>query len=102
MRIEYEDDEIIVVYKEAGLPVQAGRTSRKDLVSELKNHLALQASAASGDSQDAGRGQARRGEPYLGIIHRLDQNLIWVSFTALTSRLKVFLFSRKHPGLPLN
>ena len=50
MRIEYEDDEIIVVYKEAGLPVQAGRTSRKDLVSELKNYLALQASAASGDS----------------------------------------------------
>ena len=86
MRIEYEDDEIIVVYKEAGLPVQAGRTSRKDLVSELKNYLALQASAASGDSQDAGRGQARRGEPYLGIIHRLDQPVEGLLVFAKTPR----------------
>ena len=86
MRIEYEDDEIIVVYKEAGLPVQAGRTSRKDLVSELKNYLSLQASAASGDSQDAGRGQARRGEPYLGIIHRLDQPVEGLLVFAKTPR----------------
>ena len=32
MRIEYEDDEIIVVYKEAGLAVQSGRTSSRDLI----------------------------------------------------------------------
>ena len=61
MRIEYEDRDIIVIYKEAGLPVQSGKTSQRDLVSLLKNHLA----------QEAGAGMA--GEPYLGIIHRLDQ-----------------------------
>ena len=61
MRIEYEDPEILVIYKEAGLPVQTGRTSQKDVVSLLKNHLAR--SAASGTQT----------EPYLGIIHRLDQ-----------------------------
>lgn len=57
MKILYEDNEILVVYKEAGLALQTGRTSRKDLVSILKNYLAK-------DSE---------GEAYLGIVHRLDQ-----------------------------
>ena len=61
MRIEYEDQEILVIYKEAGLPVQTGRTSQKDVVSLLKNHLAKNAASPL------------PGEPYLGIIHRLDQ-----------------------------
>lgn len=52
MKIQYEDREILVVYKEAGLAVQTARTSRKDLVSMLKNYLS---------------------QPYLGIVHRLDQ-----------------------------
>lgn len=57
MEIIYEDSDVIVVNKEAGLPVQAGRASEKDLISELKNHL-----AKTGEK-----------EPYLGIVHRLDQ-----------------------------
>lgn len=95
MRIEYEDRDIIVVYKEAGLPVQTGRTSGRDLVSMLKNHLAKEtenaASAGGGSGQAskkngaAGRQQQERHgagktlsgngpqEPYLGIVHRLDQ-----------------------------
>lgn len=66
MRIEYEDQDLLVVYKEAGLPVQTARTSRKDLVSLLKNHL-----------MQTGKRETRKGEgtpePYLGIVHRLDQ-----------------------------
>ena len=95
MRIEYEDRDIIVVYKEAGLPVQTGRTSGRDLVSMLKNHLAKEtenaASAGGGSGQASkkngaagrqqqerhGAGKALSGngpqEPYLGIVHRLDQ-----------------------------
>ena len=63
MEILYEDDDIIVVNKEAGLPVQAGTASQKDLISILKNHLCTE------------KGQAATGaeEPYLGIVHRLDQ-----------------------------
>ncbi len=57
MRIKYEDQDILVIYKEAGLPVQTSRTSRKDVVSLLKNHLAREEGP----------------EPYLGIVHRLDQ-----------------------------
>ena len=71
MRIEYEDNEIIVVYKETGLPVQSGRTSGRDLVSVLKNHLA-QESCSAGQAPDP-RQAVRGAEPYLGIVHRLDQ-----------------------------
>ncbi len=60
--ILYEDSQIIVCRKPAGLPVQSARISVPDMVSLLKNHLA--------DTS----GKNRRGrEPYLAVIHRLDQ-----------------------------
>lgn len=54
MRTEiiYEDQDILICHKPAGLAVQSARVGQPDVVSELKNHL-------SG--------------AYLGIIHRLDQ-----------------------------
>ena len=80
MRIEYEDKDIIVVYKEAGLPVQSGRTSARDLVSMLKNHLAQEEQTSRKDSGVRDRDRAsdrqpagKHAEPYLGIVHRLDQ-----------------------------
>lgn len=50
--IVYEDGDILVVRKPAGLAVQTARTGQQDVVSELKNYLS---------------------QPYLGIVHRLDQ-----------------------------
>lgn len=54
MRTEilYEDKDILVVYKPAGLAVQTARAGQPDVASELKNYLA---------------------STYLGIVHRLDQ-----------------------------
>ena len=63
MAILYEDDDIIVVNKESGLPVQAGTASRKDLISILKNHLC----------EEQGQTAPGAEEPSLGIVHRLDQ-----------------------------
>ena len=71
MRIEYEDQEILVIYKEAGLPVQTGRTSQKDVVSLLKNHLAR--SIKTSDAEAKSAASEAHAEPYLGIVHRLDQ-----------------------------
>ena len=51
--IIYEDKDILVCHKPAGLATQTGRVGQKDLVSELKNYLG--------------------GNSYLGLIHRLDQ-----------------------------
>lgn len=56
-KIIYEDKEILVCYKPAGLAVQTARTGQADMVSELKNYL-----ASSGEK-----------ELYLGLVHRLDQ-----------------------------
>lgn len=56
--ILYEDKEILVCRKPAGMPVQAARIGTMDMESALKNYLA----------------QKEPGKmPYLGIIHRLDQ-----------------------------
>lgn len=52
-KIIYEDNDIIVIQKPAGIAVQTAQVGRIDVVSELKNYLGK--------------------NPYLGIIHRLDQ-----------------------------
>lgn len=79
MRTEviFEDKDIIVCHKPAGLAVQSGRLSEPDMVSELKNYLARGGRAVVSTS-GAGAGvrcglPAQRGPVYLGIIHRLDQ-----------------------------
>lgn len=56
--IIFEDADILVCAKPAGLAVQSARVSEPDMVSELKNHLAR---------------QSRNGAVYLGVVHRLDQ-----------------------------
>lgn len=58
MKILLEDDSLIAVYKEAGLPSQTASLAGKDLVSEVKNYLA---------------GIQGIKMPYLALINRLDQ-----------------------------
>ena len=56
--ILYEDKDIIVCHKMAGIAVQSARIGEKDLVSMLNNHLMEQAD--------------QRMEP-VWVVHRLDQ-----------------------------
>lgn len=58
MEILFEDAYVIVCHKEAGLATQSGKTFEKDLVSVLKKHLAT---------------EQKKPNPYLGVVHRLDQ-----------------------------
>ena len=59
--ILYEDEDIMVVFKPAGIATQTARIGQQDMVSELKNYL-------------AGKGLHKgEKEPYLGLVHRLDQ-----------------------------
>lgn len=51
-KILYEDRDILVCHKPAGLAVQTDKTSQMDMASELKNYLK---------------------QSYLGVVHRLDQ-----------------------------
>ena len=56
--ILFEDKDLLVVRKPAGLATQTSRVGQADVVSELKNYI-----GAAGSSSP----------PYLGIVHRLDQ-----------------------------
>ena len=62
MEILYEDKQLMVCYKEAGLPVQSARMGVKDLESILKNYL-----------WEKGQEKGKQREPYLAVVHRLDQ-----------------------------
>lgn len=66
--IVYEDQEILVVHKPAGLATQSAVLGQMDMVSELKNYLAKKMREAV-----ARRSDGKSVEPYLGVVHRLDQ-----------------------------
>lgn len=59
--IIFEDRDIIVAFKPAGIATQTARIGQQDMVSELKNYLFGK------------REFSDRKEPYLGVVHRLDQ-----------------------------
>lgn len=61
--IIYEDDNVIVCYKIAGMATEGTRSFQMDLVSELKNYI------ARNNKLNGKVGQP----PYLAVIHRLDQ-----------------------------
>lgn len=59
IKILYEDDDIIVVYKPAKIATQTNKIGEKDVESFLKHYLYKQ--------------RKTKQAPYLGVIHRLDQ-----------------------------
>ncbi|QOV19514.1 RNA pseudouridine synthase [Blautia liquoris] len=58
--ILWEDEDILVIRKHAGVPVQHSRAGQMDLEHLLLNYLALKKSQ-------------KKTIPYLAVIHRLDQ-----------------------------
>lgn len=61
LKILFEDAEIIVCYKPSGVPTQTSRVGMPDMVSLLKNYLYKK--------------QKEKREPYVAVIHRLDQTV---------------------------
>lgn len=59
LEIIYEDKDIIVCHKPSGIATQTKGIGTKDMVSILKNHIAKK--------------EGLKKEPYLAVIHRLDQ-----------------------------
>ena len=66
-RILYEDGDLLVVNKPAGIDSQSSSSFRPDMVSLLKNHFSAKENGTS-SGQKGGR-----KEPYIGVVHRLDQ-----------------------------
>ena len=104
VKIIYEDKDILVCEKPAGLAVQSARISEPDMVSELKNYLtgkqsagalgkSAEISAFGGIRQPASAstsvGVRKPQSVYLGVVHRLDQPV---------SGLLVFAKNKKAAG----
>lgn len=75
--ILYEDNDIIVVHKPGGIPVQTNRIGQKDMVSLLKNYRVQ-----------------KKEPPYIGVIHRLDQPVEGVLLFAKTKEAAAKLSSQ--------
>ncbi|WP_077609950.1 RluA family pseudouridine synthase [Clostridium sp. Marseille-P2415] len=59
LNILYEDEEILVVEKPVGVESQSAKSFEPDMVSEVKKHINMIS--------------PKSGEPYVGVIHRLDK-----------------------------
>ncbi len=57
LQILFEDENVIVCYKPSGVPTQTAKFGASDMVSLLKNYLY----------------KKEKKEPYVAVIHRLDQ-----------------------------
>ena len=66
--ILYEDAQLIICYKPAGIATQTKKLGQKDMVSILLNHVA----------------QEGTGQPFIGVVHRLDQPVEGVMVFAKT------------------
>ncbi len=76
-RILYEDNDIIVCHKPAGMPVQSAKGTVMDMESELKSYL-----------------KKNTGSAYLGIVHRLDQPVEGIILFARNQKAAAFLSKR--------
>lgn len=75
VKILYEDAQLIVCVKPPGMPSQAERSSSMDLVSWLKNYLAIK-------QKGGGPGKS----PYISVVHRLDRPVGGVMVYAKTPK----------------
>ena len=78
VKILYEDSSIIVINKPAGLAAQSARVTELDCVSLLKEHI--------GKENPKGK-----KEPYIGVIHRLDQPVAGILVFAKTKQAAAIL-----------
>lgn len=59
MKVIYEDNHVIVVVKEPNIPSQADKTGDIDMLSLVKQYIKEKYN--------------KKGEVYLGLVHRLDR-----------------------------
>lgn len=68
-QILYEDKDIIVCHKPAGIATQTARIGQCDMVSEVTNYLA----SRNGTGREGSGAYSAHSGVYVGIVHRLDQ-----------------------------
>jgi len=84
LEILYEDKEIIVVKKPVGMESQASSSFAPDMVSEIKKYIHNLST--------------KSGEPYVGVIHRLDKPVGGVMVYAKTQKAAAALSKQVQQG----
>ncbi len=74
LKVLYEDEEILVCYKPAGVATQTKRIGQQDMESIIKNYRAR-----------------KKEQPYVGIVHRLDQPVEGVMVFGKNPKATAFL-----------
>lgn len=74
LKVLYEDNEIIVVVKPAGVESQAAKKFALDMISEIRKHMVINKLCTPGK------------EPYVAVIHRLDKPVSGVMVYAKTKK----------------
>lgn len=74
-KIIYEDNHLIAVHKEAGTPVQPDSSKDLSLIDDVKKFLV--------------RKYNKKGDAYLGLIHRLDRPVSGLILLAKTSKAMI-------------
>lgn len=88
IRILYEDDQIIVVWKPAGMESQSSRGFGADMVSEIRKHIHISSTKIS----------PQGGAPYVGVIHRLDKPVSGILVYAKTKNAAAALSKQVAEG----
>lgn len=66
IRVIYEDQDLLVCHKAAGMATEGARAGRLDLISAARNYLARK-------NREDDKGRQRNLPPYVATINRLDQ-----------------------------
>ena len=91
LNILYEDKELLVTEKPAGMESQSSRRFEPDMVSEIKNYLKISTQLSTKPSTP-GR------EPYVGVIHRLDKPVGGIMVYAKTQKAAAALSKQVQDG----
>ena len=91
--ILYEDKDIIVVQKPAGLESQVSRGFAPDMVSEIRRYL-----HNPQDIHNHPQGVSTAQPPYVGVIHRLDKPVEGIMVYALNQKSAASLSAALQAG----
>ncbi len=72
MKVFYEDNHVLVVYKESGILSQEDNTKDPDLLNMVKDYIKIKYN--------------KPGDVYIGLVHRLDRNTSGIMVFARTSK----------------
>ncbi len=95
MEILFEDNEIIAIRKEAGIAVETKRFAEEDMVLLLKNYF-FETKEQAFDNPAAEPEHLK--EPYVGVVHRLDQPVEGIVVFAKTQKAAAFLSRQIQTG----